>query len=61
MQLTIKDHNQFGTLTILSMDLISETEQEILKLDHELALGRINQKQYKLKILSTILREQVAE
>lgn len=59
MQLTIKDHNQFGTLIILSIDLTSETEQEILKLEHELAIGHINQKQYKLKILSTILRSEV--
>ncbi|WP_373815740.1 hypothetical protein [Jeotgalibaca porci] len=61
MQLTIKDHNQFGTLTILSIDLSGETEQELLKLEHDLAIGNINQKQYKLKILSTILRGQVAE
>lgn len=59
MKLTIKDHNQVGALTILSMDLTSESEQEILKLEHELAIGRINQKQYKLKILSTILRSEV--
>lgn len=37
MKLTIKDHNHFDTLTILLIDLISETEQEILKLEHELA------------------------
>ena len=61
MQLTIKDHNQFNTLTILSIDLSGETEQELLKLEHDLAIGNINQKQYKLKILSTILREQVAK
>lgn len=61
MQLTIKDHNQFGTLTILSIDVSKEIQQEIISLEHEHGLGHINDKQFKLKILSTILRSEVAE
>lgn len=58
MQLTIKDHNEFNTLTILSIDLSKEIQQEIMSLEHEHGLGYINDKQFKLKMLSVILRSE---
>ncbi len=58
MQLTIKDHNQFGTLPILSIDLSKEIQQEINSFEYDHRFGHITRKQFNLKVLGLILRSE---
>lgn len=43
---------------LLSIDLDEAIQKEVNRLKFELANGHINQKQFKLKILSTVLRSE---
>lgn len=42
--------------TVLEIDLNSDIQNDITRLQHDLANGHIDSKQYTLKILSTIIR-----
>lgn len=55
MQLVISETELIDLLVI---DLPEEVQREILKVQDERNLGRINSKQFRLKILSTILRSE---
>ena len=43
---------------LLTIDLNEAIQKEVNRLKFELANGHINQKQFKLKILSTVLRSE---
>lgn len=54
MNLTIQSEIE----KVLEIPVSDETQEVIKRMQFELAHGHINQKQYKLKILSTILRSE---
>lgn len=54
MELVVTDKQN----KLLTIDLNESIQKEIGRLKFELANGHINQKQFKLKILSTVLRSE---
>lgn len=58
MQLTIKVNRQYGEFDILTIGLSKEIQHEIISLESERMMRRINDKQFKLKVLGLILRSE---